>query len=149
MITEQVQSRQEERGKKIRPQKPAITHAGIEKGDNLRIAREAGSKKDNSDQGKNRPQQSVDIRDKVEVVIKQNFLFCDRLVNKLFDVFTEVDRDRDDREKQGSEEKGTQVFTDDISVERKQDYTWFGVANIGNKRLQAPTYDERGSFHTI
>ena len=98
MVTEQVQSGQEEGGKKIWTQKPAITHAGIEKSDDLRIARQAGSKKDNSDQGKNRPQQSVDIRDKVEVVIKDNFLLCDRLINKLFDVLTEVDRDRDDRE---------------------------------------------------
>jgi hypothetical protein len=61
-------------------------------------------------------------------------------------VLTKVDRDRDDREQQGCKEKGTQVFADDISVERKQDYTWFGFANIGNKRLQAPTYGMLTSF---
>lgn len=61
-------------------------------------------------------------------------------------MLTEVDRDGDDRKKQCSKEKGTQVFTDDISVERKQDYTWFGFANIGNKRLQARTYDKGPLF---
>jgi hypothetical protein len=47
-------------------------------------------------------------------------------------VFTKIDRDGKNGEKQCRKEKGTQVFTDDISVERLQGHTWIGCTNIGN-----------------
>lgn len=55
-------------------------------------------------------------------------------------MFAEIDGDGNNREQQRGKKKRAQVFAYDISVERKQVYTWFGLANIGNKRKWPETY---------
>lgn len=100
-----------------------ITHARIEHGYYFGVTRHAGRKEDNSNQRKDRPQQSVDVRNKIEVIIEQDFLLGDRLINKLFNVFAEIDGDGNNREQQRGKKKRAQVFAYDISVERKQVYT--------------------------
>ena len=125
MISQQIDAGQEKRSDQVRAKKAAITHTCIEHGDHLCIAGEAGGKKDDGDQRKDGPEQAVDIRDKIEIIIQQNFLFRHRFVHELFNMLTEIDRDRDDRKEEGGKEKRTQEFADDISVKYGQGRSWF------------------------
>ena len=120
MITGQVNYGQEKRRNQVGSQKAHVTHAGIEHGHDLRIASHTGSKKDHGDQRKYWPQKSVDVRNKIEVVIKEDLFLRDRLVHEFFDVLTEINGDGNNGEHQRREEKGAQVFADDIAIKNGQ-----------------------------
>ena len=70
MISRQVNSGKKKRRNQVGPQKARITHTGIEHGDDLGIARHAGSKENDGDQGKYRPKETVDIGNEIKIVIK-------------------------------------------------------------------------------
>lgn len=125
MITQQIQAGKKKCSDQIRAKKTIIAHARIEHGDHLSIARKAGRKKDDRDQGEDRPEQAIDIRDEIEIIVKQDFLFRHRFVHEFFNMLTEIDRDGDNRKEERGKEKRTQEFADDISVKYSQGRSWF------------------------
>lgn len=100
----------------VRSQEPAITHARIQHCYNFSISCKAGSKKDNRDQRKYWPQQAIYPGNKIEVVIKNDLFTGNRLSNKFFNVFTEVNGHRNNRKKESRKKKRAQIFENDIPV---------------------------------
>lgn len=120
MIAEQIKKSKKTSSYKIGTKKAPVAHARIENGHHLRIPSEARGKKNDGNKGKNRPEQTIDIGNKIQVILKQN-LFCpDLLIDKFFNVLTEINRDRNDRKKQRRKEKRAQVFANDISINSQQ-----------------------------
>ena len=142
MIAQQIQCCEQKGSNKIRQKKTFITHPGIEHRHEFCIGSHTRGKKDHSNQGKNRPQQSIDPRYKMQVIIEQDLFFGHRLINELFNVITEVDGDSDNSKEQRGEEKRTQEFADNIFIEREQERACVNDANI--EIIEATAYLNTG-----
>lgn len=123
MISGQVDQSQEAGCNDVRSQKPPVAHARIEHGHHFGIAREPGRKKDDRDEREDGPEQAVDIRNEVEVIIHQHLPFRHRALEELLDVLTEIDRNGDQGKHQRGEKERAQVFPDNISIEYGQAFT--------------------------
>ena len=116
VVAEKVNAGKKKCSYKVWSQKARITHSRIKHSNYLSIFGHAGRKENYRNQRKNRPQQTIDPGNKIEIVIKEYFLFGDRLINELFNVLTEIDRNCNNGKKQGRKKKCAQVFADYISV---------------------------------
>src|SRR5687768_1327572 len=104
----------------IGPKKSHIAHACIEHRHYLCVARKAGGKKDDRDQRKNGPQQSVDPGYEIEIVIKDDLFLGDRFFNKVLNMLTEVYSHCNNAKQQSRKEKRSEILPDDIIINSEQ-----------------------------
>jgi hypothetical protein len=95
---------------------PSIADSRTQHGYDFGIGSHPTRKKNDCKQGKKGPKQSIDPGNEIEVIIKDDFFCCHRILQKLIYFLKKVNSDGDHRDHQDGENKSTQVLLYDVYV---------------------------------